>query len=89
MYYVYIIRSLKDKKHYIGHTNNLVKRLQEHNRGKSASVRYRGPFELIYKEEAETKIEAVRREKKLKSYKGGAAFKKLLKECSTPSSSLV
>ena len=89
MYYIYVIRSLKDKRHYIGYTNNLVRRLQEHNRSKSASLKYRGPFELIYKEAVETRIEAVRREKKLKSYKGGAAFRKLLSEYPTPSSSLV
>lgn len=89
MYYVYIIRSLKDKRCYIGHTNNLVRRLADHNRGKSKSLKYRAPFELVYSEETETKIEAVQREKKIKSYKGGAAFKKLLKECPTPSSSLV
>ena len=87
MYYVYIVRSLKDNKHYIGYTRNIIKRLQEHNRGKSKSVKYRGPFKLVYNEEYITKIKAIRREKQIKSYKGGAAFKKLLTP--TPSSSLV
>ncbi len=53
------------------------------------SVRHRGPFELIYKEEVETKIEAIRREKEIKSYKGGEAFRKLVSHYSTLSSSLV
>ena len=77
-YYVYIIRSLKDNKHYIGYTNNLERRLQDHNRGKSESVKYRGTFVLVHREEYLTKLEAVRREKQIKSYKGGEAFRRLL-----------
>ncbi|TRZ93559.1 GIY-YIG nuclease family protein [bacterium] len=87
MYYVYIVRSMKDDKHYIGYTNNIERRLQEHNRGKSKSVKHRGPFELVYHEGYVAKIEAVRREKQIKSYKGGEVFRKLL--ASTLSSSLV
>ncbi|MDP2941037.1 MAG: GIY-YIG nuclease family protein [Candidatus Omnitrophota bacterium] len=80
MYYVYTIRSVKDKKYYTGYTNNLERRLQDHARGKSESVKHRGPFELVYREEYATKLEAIRREKQIKSYKGGEAFKKLLKK---------
>jgi len=78
MYYVYILRSLKDNKYYTGYTNNLERRLQDHNRGKSESVKYRGPFALVHREEYSTKLEAIRREKQIKSYKGGEAFKRLL-----------
>ena len=77
-YYVYILRSLRDNKHYIGYTNNLERRLQDHNRGKSASVRYRGLFKLVCNEQYATKVEAIRREKQIKSYKGGEAFKRLI-----------
>ena len=90
MYYVYILRSLKDNKYYTGYTNNLERRLQDHNRGKSESVRHGGPFELIHSEEYTTKIEAIQREIQIKKYKGGQALKRLLtKTNSTPSSSLV
>lgn len=90
MYWAYIIRSLKDNKHYIGYTNNLERRLQDHNRGKTQAVKYRGPFILVYREEYATKIEAVRREKQIKNYKGGEAFRRLLKSSDpTLSSSLV
>ena len=78
MYYVYVLRSLKDKRYYIGNTNNLERRLQDHNRGKSEAVKYRGPFELAYSEEYTTKSAAVRREIQIKSYKGGQAFKRLI-----------
>lgn len=51
-----------------------------HDRGKSKSksVKYRGPFELVYFEKVATRLEAVHREKQIKNYKGGEAFKKLL-----------
>ena len=84
MYYIYILRSRKDNKHYIGYTNNLERRLQDHARGKSASVRHRSPFELVYKEQHLSKEEAVRRERQIKSYKGGEAFKNLISNSSVP-----
>jgi putative endonuclease len=46
-YYVYILRSQKDGRYYIGYTTNIERRLQEHNRGKNKSVRRRGPFEVV------------------------------------------
>ena len=78
MYCVYVLRSLKDARYYIGYTDNLKRRLQDHNRGKSKSIKHRGPFELVYSEKAATKQEAIFRERQIKSYKGGEAFKKLL-----------
>jgi putative endonuclease len=77
-YYVYILRSLKDQKHYIGSTHDVAARLRYHNAGLQRSTRSRLPFVLVYEEELEGKQEALRREKQIKSYKGGEAFKKLL-----------
>ena len=78
MFYVYVLRSLKNRKHYVGHTQDLDNRIEEHNRGKSKSVRGKGPFVLIYKEPYQLRCDAVKRERQIKSYKGGEAFKKLL-----------
>jgi len=78
MYTVYILKSLKDTKHYIGYTSDLDRRIEDHNRGKSKSVKHRGPFKLIYKECFMTKKEALFRERQIKRYKGGEAFKKLV-----------
>ena len=78
MFYVYVIKSLKDGKHYIGYTNDIERRLQDHQRGKNISVRGRGPFTLIYKEIYQNRFEAVKRERQIKNYKGGEAFKKLI-----------
>ena len=86
MFYVYIIRG-KGNKHYIGYTDNLQRRIEEHNRGKTKSNKSFAPFELIYHENYATEIEAINRERKIKSYKGGIAFKKLINK--TLSSSLV
>ena len=78
MFFVYVLQSLKDKKCYIGHTDNLERRLEEHNRGKSLSVRNRGPFKIINQEANNSRLKAIQREKQIKRYKGGEAFKKLI-----------
>ena len=77
-YFVYILRSLKDNKYYIGSTLDVDARLRFHNNGLQRSTRNRVPFELVYTEELSDKKEALKRENKIKSYKGGEAFKKLL-----------
>jgi len=78
MYYVYILKSLRDEKHYIGYTKDLQQRIADHNRGKSSSVKTRAPFLLVYQEEYSSRLEAIRREKQIKAYKGGIAFEKLI-----------
>ena len=78
MYVVYVLKSLKDGHHYIGYTGNLLRRLKEHNDGKTASTRYRRPFELIYTEEFSEKEEAEKREKFFKSGIGREELKKIL-----------
>ena len=70
MYFVYILKSLKDHKRYIGFTSDLERRILEHNSGLVKSTRNRKPFELIYTEEFEIKEQAMAREKFFKSGKG-------------------
>jgi putative endonuclease len=79
MYYVYVIRSLKDGRYYIGSSSDVHKRLNFHNAGLQRSTRNRIPFELVYFEELPSKHEALIREKQIKAMKGGNAFKNLLK----------
>jgi len=50
MYYVYLIKSVSDKNFYIGSTNDLRRRLSEHNSGLVFSTQSRRPFELVYYE---------------------------------------
>jgi putative endonuclease len=77
MYYVYVLRNEFSRRHYIGSTNNLHRRLEEHNRGHTRSTKSSGKWEIVYTEQFQDEIEARRRELKIKSYKGGNAFKKL------------
>ncbi len=80
MWFVYIIKSKQNLKHYIGCTSNLNRRIEEHNRGYNKSTKFHIPWELLYVEKFETQEDAFNRERKIKSYKGGNAFKKLINE---------
>jgi putative endonuclease len=62
MEYVYVLRSKKDKKFYIGLTNNLNRRLQQHNSGEVSSTKGRRPLELIFFESYIDRKEAAKRE---------------------------
>ena len=70
VFYVYVLRSKKNNYRYIGQTNNLKKRLEEHNSGLTKSIRFQTPFVLEHAEEYESRVEAMKREKFLKSGKG-------------------
>jgi len=74
MFTVYILQSEKDNKRYIGFTENLERRLDEHKSGKVKSTKNRRPLTLIYKEEYPSKSEAMLREKEIKSKKGKFIF---------------
>ena len=70
MYNVYVLRSERDQKRYIGTTNYIEERLFEHNNGLVKSTKNRRPLKLIYTEEFEDKTEALQREKFFKSGRG-------------------
>lgn len=76
MYYVYVLRSLKDNKLYIGYTNNLTRRLTEHNKGSTKSTKHRRPFRLAYQESYKTKSEAAKREWYFKNTAEGDILKR-------------
>ena len=80
MVYVYVLKSLKNAKHYIGYTNNIERRLEDHNRGKNRSLRNKGPFEIIYREPFQNRLGAIKREKQIKKFKGGEALKRLINQ---------
>jgi len=77
VYYVYILLSEKDGKYYIGSTHDVQGRLAFHNAGLQRSTKSRIPFRIVYFEECPDKYQALIREKQIKSYKGGQAFKRL------------
>ena len=77
MWYVYMLKSEKDKKHYIGSTNDLKRRLQQHINSENNSTKYRLPLELIYYEAYLSEAPARLRERKLKIF--GSAYYELKK----------
>jgi putative endonuclease len=79
MHYVYVLMSQKDGKFYTGSTNNLKRRLDEHNAGKVESTKRRKPFLLIYHEACINEKDARQREKYLKSGMGKKYIRNRLK----------
>ncbi len=66
MFYVYVLKSFKDSELYIGSTNNLKRRFEEHQKGLSFSTQFRRPFELVYYEAYKSEKDARLREQALK-----------------------
>lgn len=67
MYYVYAIKSLERVYIYVGMANNVERRIDEHNKEKNRSTKAYKPFNLIYTEKCDTRIESRQRKKYLKS----------------------
>jgi len=74
---VYLLLSLKDRKTYLGSTNDLSRRLNEHDNGKCKSTMHRRPFKLIYNESFSNLNDARLRERYLKSRKGRMKLKEI------------
>lgn len=69
-YYAYVLESEIDGRFYKGHTSRLKERIIEHNSGKTKSTKGYRPWKLVYHEIFDTEIEAIAREKFLKSGAG-------------------
>ena len=69
-FYTYVLESFKDFDRYIGHTNNLKRRIEEHKKGLSFATKFRLPFKLIYFEGCLNQEDAKRREDYLKTTQG-------------------
>ena len=67
LYYIYIIRSELLQRYYVGSTEDVERRLHEHNIGKSTSTRAGIPWELIHIESFATRSDAMLRERKIKA----------------------
>ena len=79
MYYIYVLQSGKDKKRYVGYTNNLKLRFEQHCKGLVESTRNRRPLKIIYYEACLNQQDAIKREKYLKTHYGKMFLKKRLK----------
>ena len=75
-YFVYTIKSQIDGRLYVGMSENLKKRLTEHNKGQTKSTKAYRPWVLVYKKYVGSRKEARKEEKKLKSGSGKEFLKK-------------
>lgn len=80
MYYTYILKSEKDNKNYIGFTNNIEKRLNQHSQGIVKSTKNRRPLKLIHTEKFSDKKDAIKREKYYKTGAGREELKRILEK---------
>lgn len=79
MRYVYVLKSKKDNKNYVGYTKNLKLRFEQHKKGLVATTKNRRPLILIYYEACLNQQDATHREKYLKTYHGKQFIKQRLK----------
>lgn len=79
MYFVYLLQSQRDHGWYTGYTENIPRRLEDHNSGKNCSTHSRRPLILIYYEAYLDKYDALGREKFLKSGSGKRFLEKQLR----------
>jgi putative endonuclease len=68
-FYVYILQSKMDFSFYIGQTNDLDARISKHNDGFSKYTSSKIPWRLVYFELLQTRSNAIKREKEIKSKK--------------------
>ena len=78
MYFLYILKSLKTGKFYTGVSQDLEKRLKNHNKGGTRSTKPFRPWKIVYKEIFDNKNSAYKREFYLKSPKGYLDKKSIL-----------
>jgi len=78
MYYTYVLKSQKNHRFYTGSSEDVTKRLSEHNTGKSKYDKINLPFVLLFQEAFETRTEAVRRERYLKTGAGRDEVKRII-----------
>ena len=69
MFFVYILESEFDNSFYIGQTSQVEDRVKSHNKGLNRSTKGKRPWKLIYKEGCNSRSEAMKLEKRLKSWK--------------------
>lgn len=83
MFTAYVLKSESSGKIYIGQTNDINKRLTEHNNSEYQLTKYtkrnKGPWIIVYFENYNNRINVLKREKQLKSAKGREFIHNLIK----------
>lgn len=81
--FLYILKSIKDNSYYIGISKNIDNRLNQHNRGSVLSTKSKKPWVLAHKEWYNSRSNAFKREKYLKSLKKRKALEILFEPSSS------
>ena len=76
MFYTYVLLSRKDKRLYVGWSEDLKRRIKEHNNGQVQATKGRRPLKLVYYEACLIESLAIRRERYFKTGSGRAFLKK-------------
>ena len=79
MFYIYVLISKKDNKFYVGYTDDLKRRIGQHNNAYVESTKHRRPLKLIYYEVCINQQDALHREKYLKTSFGKRYIRNRLK----------
>lgn len=79
-FYTYVLLSERDGKFYTGYTNDIEKRFEEHQNGEVSSTKYRRPLILVYYEVCLNQMDAIRREKYLKTTYGKRYLRNRMRE---------
>lgn len=80
MHYVYVLEDSTTKRLYVGRTNDLKRRLQEHLQGKTYTISRMSNLKLIFYEAFGAKEDSIRREKYFKTSKGKKSLKQIIRE---------
>ena len=78
MVWLYILQSRKTGRFYVGATERIDTREQEHNTGQTKSTRGRGPWMLVYSEEHPDRSSAMKRENQIKGWKSHRSIQALI-----------
>ena len=80
MYFVYILQSESTGRFYVGHTDHMIRRFNQHRNGDNQATRHRGPWFMPYFEILPTRAEAMHRERQIKAWKSASAINRLIHE---------
>jgi len=82
VFYVYILKSKSTGRFYVGHGQDVFRRVEEHNSGKTPSTKRGRPWELVYYEQYQSRGEAMKREYGIKKKKSRKYINRLINNCS-------
>ncbi len=82
--FLYIIYSNSKDRYYVGHSDNLLRRIPEHNAGQCKSTRSGIPWILVYSKPFNSRAEAMKEEYRIKKMKSRKYIEKLIAEYYSP-----